>query len=259
MNPTTVQHSLASLVGEIGRQGFEHRLMQCMHELTGADHCVLISYDASRTAPITLFSSGAIDQPLAQECRRLYDEVYYERDPNRALLDAGTHEPSTQLLTLRPEELSDPEYRRTLIERCGIREKLAFIGHGREQAYCLNLYRLKSRQRKGLLMGALQDNTALIAATLERHISLSTEAQVRFDLPWVRARLSRGCGDRLTQREMDVACRIVLGYSSEAIGLDLGVSVNTVLSHRKNLYEKLGIGTQNQLFAIVTEGRCAWV
>ena len=56
---------------------------------------------------------------------------------------------------------------------------------------------------------------------------------------------------RLTPRERDVCQRIVMGFNSEAIACELGVSLNTVLTYRRRAYERLGISAQNELFAIV--------
>jgi DNA-binding CsgD family transcriptional regulator len=52
----------------------------------------------------------------------------------------------------------------------------------------------------------------------------------------------------LSPREAEVCAHIVLGYSTLAIGLNLGVSVNTVATHRKRAYLKLGVCSQNVLF-----------
>ena len=39
------------------------------------------------------------------------------------------------------------------------------------------------------------------------------------------------------------------GHSTASVGLHLGISPTTVKTHRKHLYEKLGIGSQYELFA----------
>ncbi|MET4092535.1 DNA-binding CsgD family transcriptional regulator [Bradyrhizobium sp. S3.5.5] len=55
----------------------------------------------------------------------------------------------------------------------------------------------------------------------------------------------------LTPREQDVCRRILLGFSSEAISQALGISLHSTLTYRKRAYERLGISSQNELFAIV--------
>ena len=43
----------------------------------------------------------------------------------------------------------------------------------------------------------------------------------------------------------------MLGMTSEAIGLKLGISVNTVLTYRKRAYGRLRISCQNELMRLV--------
>jgi len=255
MHPTVEQWRLEKLIASIGQRRFDQTLTLSMQRLTGADHCVLVSYPAFTKHPYTLFTAGSIRSGLAQECRRLYDEVFYERDPNRECLQGRERKRGLQIRQLQVEELYDPEYRHQLMERCGIREKIAFMGQSNGQPFCLNLYRLHDSSGRNLKAQPLVDGGTVLASILERHIAFAGQQQVQFDLPWVMSRLQGTCGELLTAREFDVAARIVLGYNSNAIALDLDISVNTVLTHRRNLYEKIGIGTQNQLFALVVEGR----
>lgn len=48
-------------------------------------------------------------------------------------------------------------------------------------------------------------------------------------------------GDELTQREKDVLKLVALGHSNKDIADKLFISIHTVISHRKNITEKLGI------------------
>lgn len=64
----------------------------------------------------------------------------------------------------------------------------------------------------------------------------------------LRRPLQRSPFEDLTEREQQICFRILLGYSSEAIGLHLGISTNTVLAYRRIVYAKLGVFSQNKLF-----------
>jgi len=55
----------------------------------------------------------------------------------------------------------------------------------------------------------------------------------------------------LSPREIEVCIRIMLGVTSEGIGIDLGISRNTVLTYRKRAYARLNISSQNQLFRLL--------
>ena len=56
--------------------------------------------------------------------------------------------------------------------------------------------------------------------------------------------------DRITPRETQVIAQVLEGHSSEAISKTLGISVGTVRIHRRNIYAKLNISSQQELFAI---------
>ena len=43
---------------------------------------------------------------------------------------------------------------------------------------------------------------------------------------------------------------ILKGHSSESISRNLGISIATVKTHRQNLYAKLGLSTQQELFSL---------
>ena len=54
----------------------------------------------------------------------------------------------------------------------------------------------------------------------------------------------------LTDREREVIRLILRGHSSESIGFNLGISLGTVKTHRKNAYAKLEISSQSELLSL---------
>jgi DNA-binding CsgD family transcriptional regulator len=66
--------------------------------------------------------------------------------------------------------------------------------------------------------------------------------------------LNASSGPDLTPRQTEGCARIVLGYSILAISLELGITQNTVSTLRKRAYSRLGICSQNELFALCLEG-----
>ena len=54
----------------------------------------------------------------------------------------------------------------------------------------------------------------------------------------------------LTDREREVVQLILRGHSSESIGFNLGISLGTVKTHRKNVYAKLTISSQSELLSL---------
>ncbi|MGB3312927.1 MAG: LuxR C-terminal-related transcriptional regulator [Albidovulum sp.] len=55
----------------------------------------------------------------------------------------------------------------------------------------------------------------------------------------------------ISRREAQIAALIIQGHSSRSIALHLRLSVHTVKVHRRNIYRKLTISAQNELFGLV--------
>jgi DNA-binding CsgD family transcriptional regulator len=56
--------------------------------------------------------------------------------------------------------------------------------------------------------------------------------------------------DTLSARELEIARLVLRGNSSKAIAKRLSISQETVKVHRRNLYAKLGVSTQSELFSL---------
>ena len=56
--------------------------------------------------------------------------------------------------------------------------------------------------------------------------------------------------DKLTKRESEVCERILVGFTSTGISLDLDIAESSVNTYRRRAYGKLGIATQNELFSL---------
>jgi DNA-binding CsgD family transcriptional regulator len=99
----------------------------------------------------------------------------------------------------------------------------------------------------------IRRSSDVLIAMIERHFALTNDEDAG-DLKAVQrliAEIARERGAPLSMREADTCARIVAGYSTEGIALSLGVSQHSVISYRRRAFEKLGIATQKELFAIV--------
>lgn len=59
--------------------------------------------------------------------------------------------------------------------------------------------------------------------------------------------------DILTNREREVTQLVLVGHSSTSIALNLGIAMPTVKSHRRNIFAKMNISSQAELFNLFLE------
>lgn len=65
----------------------------------------------------------------------------------------------------------------------------------------------------------------------------------------VESKLRELTSPNLTTREIETALLLLSGQSTKGIAVHLGISPETVKVHRRNLYEKLGVTSQAEIFA----------
>jgi DNA-binding CsgD family transcriptional regulator len=139
------------------------------------------------------------------------------------------------------------------------REELGFrtVGWPQQQEeiclYCevyaglveLGFYRKRGRSTAPAnKIRALQALSVPIAAAFDRH-----EALVAYDRR-MAALEARSQADTLSPREREICDLLLLGCSSAAIALRLGLSRHTVKDHRKRIFHKLRVGSLAELFAL---------
>jgi DNA-binding CsgD family transcriptional regulator len=92
----------------------------------------------------------------------------------------------------------------------------------------------------------------VLGALLRRYWAWFGAAKLEASPPDHRIdRIFAGFGaEVLTEREREVTQLILRGHSSESIGFNLGISLGTVKTHRKNAYAKLGISSQSELLSL---------
>jgi DNA-binding CsgD family transcriptional regulator len=216
-----------SVCGELARQWMEQ------------DHCIdPILVDIERRADE---QPGVhyVDVPSAPGCvgaRARMVEQYYDR--------LGLGQEATYAVRDGSRVVSVSLYKR--------RGSAAFTLSQRESLGRLSQLMLKSTDRHAQL---LPQAPKAVAAELADAAAVPSAqgpewAQTRADkFAHLRSALLMDAS-HLTLREAEICAYIVMGYTVLAISLMLGISANTVATHRKRAYSKLGLSSQTELFNV---------
>lgn len=113
----------------------------------------------------------------------------------------------------------------------------------------LNVY-VKRRNRKVAEgISEITSNLEVLLALAPKHRDLSSlDPETLTDTFLSRLRLV--CPG-LSNREKEICVLIARGLTSEAIAIELGISVNTVLTYRKRAYSRLNITSHNELMRLM--------
>ncbi|GMR15561.1 MAG: LuxR C-terminal-related transcriptional regulator [Gammaproteobacteria bacterium] len=248
---------LTQLCRCIGTPAFESCLLKLLNKVTPVDHCVVFTFGERGTGH--LFTHGRMRVEEAQQLADDYVRNFHEQDPNFSQLSGATKGREDCLIPLAADADVDAAYQNHFFDRHDLIDKASTIGKLEQGSVYCNFYRMGrsgpySDKDWQLLESILPLITTLIS-THYRFLQLSPadkQEQYRNARSLVHNIISKNVSpfSQLTPREREVCERILLGYTSVGIGLDLNIAQSSVVTYRRRAYEKLDISTQNELFTL---------
>jgi len=242
---------LAAVVAAIGQDGFETRLVDLLGAAARFDQINVVSLEGDRTR--TLFSWHRAHPHMASLLVGQYvSERLYRRDPTLGRLMSSKCR-GLCLGQMRRGQIEDDWYRRVFFDDAQLEGKLSILDQAQPHAIYQNYYFSAGAEAFSLRE---VENLARLAETASqcilRHLDLRTPPSParRGPSPGAVAEILARRAPSLASRELEVCSRIVTGYTTEAIALDLGITANSVATYRKRAYAKLKICSQHQLFLL---------
>lgn len=237
------------LIDRIETPEFGASLAAALRIVAPFDFAVMFGY-VGAARPLALYD----DFPSARH--RLHVEDYLEGpyllDPfflaSTDLSDPGLW----RLSELAPDRFYQGEYYRSYYAQTGLAEEIGYlIGIDDLVTVVVSMMRTERRFSTGEVR-ALKAFWPVVEAACRRHWAGIAPAE---DRPTAapedsveRALRTIGQGI-LTPRERQIVEHTLRGHSAEAVGRILGIASGTVRIHRRNIYAKLHISSQGELFS----------
>ena len=238
------------IIDRIGTPEFPRALADGLHEIADYDFTVIFGYLGS-SCPMDLYDDFPPDR------RRLHVEEYQEGpyllDPF-FLASRGRADPGLwRLREIAPDRFYQGEYYRNYYAQTGLAEEIGYLVRlSGDLALVISLMR-KERRFSNAETRALTRAWPVVDAACRQHWRDLATADRRMP-PGMDARVEtafRSIGEGvLTAREREVVELTLRGHSADAIGKLLGISAGTVRIHRRNIYSKLRISSQGELFSL---------
>lgn len=247
---------VGDVVMALGSPQFGDEYFELFRSALGIDVCTVFAFGPNAgPTPLIVESSSEARRDQGWDLAREYADGGFRHDP---ILRQNPGVTTPVVYRLVSSQLHDDGYRRRFYDAPALQGKLGILGSIRGIAYYSNFYRdTDDRPFHQSEMELLRPLAGLALKVLHRHHCATIRAPgepIASGIDWRRNALGhlrqvlRAERHGLTQREADVCAHIVLGYSAMAISLNLGISVNTVTTHRKRAYAKLRVCSQNELF-----------
>jgi len=248
---------ISQCVNSIGTEEFSGNLVSALRSITDFDYLVSFAYH-QKEKPICLYHAFSPAE------RIVFVDDYlngpYLLDP---FFKACGRKVDTGLYRLRdiaPDRFLQSEYYRSYYVRTGLAEEICYTFYLlNDVAVVISLMRSGDSSRFSAREFRLLESVVPIVSSLaQRHWQDvpdwfevdSTDRETGDNRTIIENMVSAIFGPRITPRETQVVAQVLEGHSSESTARSLGISVGTVRIHRRNIYAKLDISSQQELFSI---------
>ncbi|MBS0126891.1 helix-turn-helix transcriptional regulator [Thetidibacter halocola] len=249
--PTDWNSQAALCVEALGTEGFAETLANGLRSVIPYEFTVIFGY-IGKDRPLALFDD------FTPERRKLHVDDYLEGpyliDPFFLASIGDTPQGIWRLKEIAPDRFYQGEYYRSYYVQTGLAEEVGFlIDVDSELQIVLSLMRTEKKFTK-TEMRVLSEIQPVVEALCRRHwssIDRSGSNNTSDILNQKVADAFNTIGDgALTEREGQIVELTLRGHSSEAIGRLLSIAPGTVRIHRRNVYSKLRINSQGELFSL---------
>ena len=245
---TSVVSDIAPVLLAIGRDSFPQALIGALRRVADVGHCMVFSFAGARSAAC-LLDVGNI--PTGRDLGIAYSEHFHQADPNRDAVFEGQTQAAPIVLPNFSRRMYSDSYRRIFFDDSDIVDKFASAVWVDDTCFYVNFYRITeqgrfAREQIARLTTIAPAVTAAVARHFQRDATPDGDPMCRLKTLFTTAAPLA----MLTGREKEVCLGILSGLSSEAIAAELGIGLHSALTYRKRAYDRLGISSQNELFAI---------
>lgn len=154
----------------------------------------------------------------------------------------------------QPDRFRSSEYYRQYVERTHLVDEMDFLFGAEKDSALVLICGRTERRFSTVELQRLRRIEPIVQATLRRIWDSRDSLEVRQNVDRAMHERLTTCFENfgendLTQREREITQLLLRGHSSKSIARELGIAPGTVMVHKRNLFAKLGITSQYELFS----------
>ncbi len=235
----------------IGEDSFGDTLIETARAVGDVDQVIIFAF-APRQPPSVVVNAGYIDPAAARAAAACYAADLYLLDPDRDEIRRQGEGPATWFGFGDDRSISEA-FRTNYLEPCDISDILSFAVCQGGVIYLVQFLRTKGQHFASAQRWLLTQVGEVIAAHVRKHFSYMHAVEGHNQFLIARVLSESPLFAATSPRERLICIGVITGHTSESIARNLSISVNSVLTYRRRLYEKLGISSQNELFVQIID------
>lgn len=242
----TTEEALAEAITALGTPEFVPRALDYLRSATPFSGCLLTLLDGNR--PPRHVYDNVRDQ-FRSHVVDFYLDGAYLLDPFFVIYRRDAPGGVFHLREVTPDRFQKSTYFKTYYEAIHLNDEagiLIDLPTGKHLFYSIGRRRDETKFTARDLRG-LRRLFPAFAALNRRHFAQESYVSEEGEIDTAMQRFGAGA---LTDREREISILILKGHSSRSVAEEIGVTPGTVKIHRKNIYRKLEISSQSELFSM---------
>jgi len=243
---------LTLLVQSEGQERFLDQAFLFINEFITVDSCAVFKVSADKVSGAQhLCTFGSLKPNLAKLLAQDYVRHGFKNDP---MVQTALLSPKIRVRRLSDTQYSS-SYRSQYFDKAELIDKITSVHMSKNVLFLVNFYRLK---KHGIFttdnFKDLERLAPIIGRFVLRHVrltqSLSKEERAFEQRIHQIIHDNTQIFSKLSAREREVCYYNLLGWEEKDIAAHIGLSVNTIITHRRRIYGKLHINSKAELFRL---------
>ncbi len=240
----------------LGSDTFWPAFVRLLHRWVPFDNALVAWYFPARPPQVELefdCLTPTVESPLGR-----YIDGMYRLDPFLHAFDRGLAPGFYRLADVAPDRFRKSEYYEHYFREAVGQDECQLVCHVDNAVLSVSMG--ADRRYSSAVPRTLAPWLPLLLALVSQQTRLNDTAACRSSVSGVplsrpiRDALGRFGAGVLSAREAQVARLILQGHSPRSVAQELRISAETVKTHRRHAYVKLGVQTSSALFALFASG-----
>ncbi|WP_321885478.1 helix-turn-helix transcriptional regulator [Paraburkholderia bannensis] len=246
--------SLVAAIGGDNANALATEVLNLLGPATSVSQCTVFAYEFGnrpRTVSVADHRGGRFLRDVADT----YSRLFYALDGNQRIVtgDGESQDKAASSLVLHwqsSDDIAHDGYRQTCYATPNVSDRLSLLMQPAADIWLsVNLYR--ERDAGNFQPGEVElveSLAPLIGEATKHHYALRGQSQL--GIPQLMLARLRSLCPELSKRELDALRGVLEGHSAAEIADCMGVKPSSVVTYQKRAYQRLGISSQRQLFAL---------
>ncbi|MCV2865846.1 helix-turn-helix transcriptional regulator [Albidovulum sediminicola] len=246
----TSEEALADAIDAVGRPEFVPATLDYLRLAAPFHGCLALIFESGKR-PVHVYDNVRAERRAVVIDR--YLDGAYLLDPFREYFQSSRGDAVARLRDVAPDRFRNSTYYQSYYSHIRLKDEIGiFVALASGKTLFFSIGPMgPERDFSAADARGLRRVLPVLSALCRRHFDRYDPGETGSLAVNIEEVLTQGPGACLTPRESQIAGLILKGHSTEAIARMIGISGGTVKLHRKNIYRKLGISSQGELFNLL--------